>query len=212
MSDRIHLLSISLAAVSCIFFVIGCAGFAKNETTLENAPWISYDSGETELYFGLRRVVGKLNSVHTTADYGSCSSEWCDPCRQDGRGAVGLVFLALIFSLVFIYKTMLLRKVHTTGGQIANVFLSFTAACTSLIGVGLFMGDCFYKVHSVDTPLFSAERLKWGPGSSVTILGMFFMWITSFLQIGLAAVDPGYVPPAVKPAATAGQSPPTPKE
>ncbi len=93
---------------------------------------------------------------------------------------------------------MLLRKVHTTGGQIANVFLSFTAACTSLIGVGLFMGDCFYKIRSVDTPLFSANKLEWGPGASVTILGMFFMWIVSFLQIGLAAMDPGYVPPPAK--------------
>jgi hypothetical protein len=79
--------------------------------------------------------------------------------------------------------------------QIANVIMSFFAALTSLIAIGLFMSDCYNAINndSSDDDTYdddgSSLSLKWGPGAILTIIGMLLMWIVVVLQIVAAATS-----------------------
>lgn len=194
LTDKINLISIPIGALSSIFFIVGISAFSKEKRTVEMTSWMWLKEGIFEAQFGLRRIFASVADEEVTVEYdGVCAAAWCDVCAQNGKGAVGLVFLALLFAVATIIWSGKLWKVYTNAGQILNVFLSFTSACTALTGVGLFMGDCFYKMRSDASAPIPLSELEWGPGSKVTILGMFLMWIVSFLQIIACARDEGYV-------------------
>lgn len=194
LTDKINFLSIPLGALSSIFFIVGISAFSKEKSTVERTSWMWLKETPFEAHFGLRSVFASVLGEHVEVEYdGVCSAYWCDVCAKDGKGAVGLVFLALLFAVATIIWSGRLWKVYSNAGQILNVFLSFTSACTALTAVGLFMGDCFYKMRSDANAPMPLSELEWGPGSKVTILGMFLMWIVSFLQIIACARDEGYV-------------------
>jgi hypothetical protein len=195
-TDNVHLATIGLAALSSIFFLTACTAFSLNRTTIQNVPWIVVDADDCQLSFGLRKVVGYLthdNRVSTTYG-GNCISAWCDRCDKNGKASMGLVFTALIFSLLTIRTSFKLRKVYTPGRQIANVLFSFVGACASLVGVGIFMGDCYYYMLSQSAEVFPRDALSWGSAAKVILLGVLFMWMASFLQISLAVRGSEYVP------------------
>lgn len=194
-ADKVHVVTIALSILSAIFFISACAGFSLNSNTIEDVPWIVVDAGDCQLSFGLRKVIGQLSAVQTVStkyDASSCYSKWCEKCDQNGKAAMGLVFTALLFTLLTIRTSFKLRRVYTPGRQIANVAYAFTSACSSLVGVGLFMVDCYEYMLS-KTLVFPTESMDWGPGAKIVVLGMFFMWVASFLQIALAVRGNDYV-------------------
>ena len=195
----LHIFSIILSLISAVFFIVGCAGYAAKKSTIEHAPWIIIEDGGYDMYFGLYKVFFSSGGTDGSVQYShNCNSDWCNTCDKNGKGAVGLVFLALLFSIIVIAHTVYLLYAPSVGKQIANVFLSFAAACTSLIAVGLFMGDCYYAIKESNANTFPTKEMEWGPGASVTILGMFFMWIVSFMQISLSAMEKGPEPSAAQ--------------
>jgi hypothetical protein len=193
-TDKVHLATIAFSSLSAIFFIAACSGFSLSRSTIENVPWIVVDADDCQLSFGLRKVVGYLtrDQMVSTMYDGHCYSKWCDRCDQNGKAAMGLVFTALIFSLLTIRTSFQLRKVYTPGRQIANVAYAFISACCSLVGVGLFMVDCYEYMLS-NTVVFPTESMDWGPGAKIVVLGMFFMWVASFLQIALAVRGNDYI-------------------
>jgi hypothetical protein len=194
-TDKVHLATIGLAALSTIFFITASTGFSLNRTTIERVPWIVVYAGDCQLSFGLRKVVGylALNNPVSTTYRADCISEWCERCDKNGKAAMGLVFTALIFSLLTIRTCFKLRKVCTPGRQIANVMYAFVSACTSLVGVGLFMVDCYSFMLSQSAHVFPRDSMDWGPAAKIVALGMLLMWFASFLQIVLAVRGNEYV-------------------
>jgi hypothetical protein len=135
--------------------------------------------------------------VHVSQAYDSdsCTADYCDACEQDGLAAFGLLIIALFFSAFVVLLSTSLLFTFNASRQIANVFVSFAAGCTSLIAIGFFMGDCLNLIDDAST-----GDLSWGPGSILTIIAMGLMWAIVMMQIVASAVGSNVT------AATAGNS------
>jgi hypothetical protein len=202
MSAALNGTTVALSLISGLFFIIGCVGFADQREAIENTAWITSSKDGLDVYFGLRRAYVSFDFFGSTFDaniqYGSstqCTEDWCDKCQSGGQGAVGLTIIALIFTTVTMALGGALIASANKSMQIANVIMSFFAACSSLIAIGLFMGGCYNAIDndSNDDDTYdddgSSLNLKWGPGAILTILGMLLMWIVVVLQIVAAATS-----------------------
>jgi hypothetical protein len=195
MIERLNFASVSLSSLAAIFFIAGCSAFSKAKGTVVSTNWMFIKAGSFEVYFGLRKAFLSSSNLHGSAEYDeSCAADWCDSCSQDGKGAVGLLIIAILFCVAAIMTSACLWKWYSNAGHILNVFITFTSACASLISVGLFMGDCFYDVKNSAKGPIPTDEVQWGPGSKISIIGMFLMWIVSILQIVICAQDKGFVP------------------
>jgi hypothetical protein len=198
MSAALNGTTVALSLISGIFFIIGCVGYADQRDAVENTAWITSSKDGIDVYFGLRRAYVGVDFAGTTFNlnlqYGSvdCTDSWCDTCQSDGQGAVGLTILALIFTTITLSLSGALIASANKALQITNVLVSFFAATTSLIAIGLFMSQCYDAINKSDNDDYddgSSLDLKWGPGSILTILGMLLMWVVVVLQIVAAATS-----------------------
>jgi hypothetical protein len=109
-----------------------------------------------------------------------CSSlfNFCDTCQTEGKNAVGLVAVGLVFAVI----SAVLNIVLAANNQkliIVNVFgviTSFISFLFSLIGVCLFMGKCLDKIK--DYEYADSSGVGYGPGSIIVIIGIIFMIVT----------------------------------
>lgn len=199
--------TIAISVISLIFYTVGCIGYSDSRNTIEKVSWIRTKEDDTKIWFGLHRAyvtVGGNNAF--VVDYGGDECSFCNKCEQDGKSALGLTIISLIGTTFAIVFCSYLLVCHNTGMQIANVFFCLLAAATSLIGIGLFMNDCYNKIDdSIDSDL------HYGPGSILTTLAMLLMFVATILQIAAAATagkeaptrKPMYASPPAAPAANA---------
>jgi uncharacterized membrane protein len=84
--------------------------------------------------------------------------------------------------------------------QISTLVAGLVSFSTSLVGVGLFMGNCYHVLSQEDDNYFGNPEMKWGPGAILAIIGMLLMFIASALQIAVNCMGTkagaGYAPPA----------------
>lgn len=193
MSAALNGTTVALSLISATFFLVGCFGYADFKSAVKNTAWIVSSNEGLDVHFGLRKAFLHYDYRGYTEDYNNeydnCSLTWCDNCFSDGKGTFGLTIIALFFACVTLFFSCALLVTKNRSMQISNVLISFFAAFSSMMGVALFMNDCYDAINSVnndydddydDDGLFT---LKWGPGSIVTLVGMLLMWIVLVLQI-----------------------------
>jgi hypothetical protein len=182
-------LTVGISFISGIFFIIGCVGYADQRDAIENVAWITSSKNDVDVYFGLSRAYYSSGPYKGNIQYGSstCTDSWCDDCQSGGQGALGLTIIALIFTTVTLALGGALMASANKSLQIANVIMSFFAASSSLIAVGLFMSGCYNAIDDDDNS--SMFDLVWGPGAVLTILAMLLMWVAVVLQIAAAATS-----------------------
>lgn len=194
MSAGLNGASIALCVISLIFFLVGCIAYSDDGDVIKNTAWFTSSDSGSDTYFGLKKVYFTFGSFDASVSYGSdsCPDNTCDKCDQDGKGALGLNILAIIFTTITVALSGALLASANKGMQIANIFMSFIAAVCSLISIGLFMGDCYNAINNDDDDYYddSGLDLKWGSGSILTLIGMLMMWIVVVLQIAATAMAP----------------------
>jgi hypothetical protein len=201
-SIALNAASIGLSVVTSIFFVVGCIGYGDNSISVQSVPWILSKKDGTDVYFGLRNVFfsmanpffgGDFTFFAKYSDDANCPEDWCEVCYKDGKAAFALTLVALAFTTCVVCACIALMVSFSRTFQMVNAAFAFLAFATSLIGVGLFMKDCFYAIDDAtdgdDDGFYgygASTRnldLKWGPGSILTITGMLLMFVVTILQI-----------------------------
>lgn len=202
-SQGLNAVSIALSVTAWAFFVVGVVGFARDRDVIENTAWVIFDDAGVEGYFGLRNFLFKDGPEEQENTYfsDSCTADYCSVCKKAGRGTFGLTIIAIILATITVALSVTSLVKFNRGLQIANVFMSFLSAGSSLIGVGLFMSWCWESLKDEFDQNFD---LDWGNGSIVSILGMLMMWVVVVFQIAAAVVG-GEAPKA--PAATSANTP-----
>lgn len=113
-----------------------------------------------------------VTSIVYSYDGTNCNGNTCDTCNSDGKTAFSLLIIALISSVVAggLHGIMITATANSIL-RIASLVFSLIGFLASLIAVGTFMGGCYASaVSDVDDGSFN-----WGPGASLTIVGMFIM-------------------------------------
>jgi uncharacterized membrane protein len=198
--------SIALGVVSALFFVVGAIGYSKNTDAIENVAWIMSAQGGVDLYYGLSKAYATVEYNGQTTDlsieYDSiwCGGDWCDKCLRDGRTALALNILAIIFTVVVVGMSCALITSPKRGVQASSAICSFLAALFSLIAVAMFMGDCYTAIDNANSGSDDGDdgttygytnddggigglELRWGPGAVLALVGMLLMWIVTIFQV-----------------------------
>lgn len=181
----LNIVSIVLSVICLATFIIGAVGFANQERVVDNVSWIYASEDNNDVFIGLRKLYGTFvnTDFQTGFKASTCTFDYCEACEKDGLAAFGLLIISLFFTTAAIALSASLLAVFKTGVQIANVFVTFTAAGASLAAVAIFMGDCYPRIDDATT-----LDINWGPGSILSIIGMGLMWIVVVVQIVASAV------------------------
>ena len=199
MTYALNCVSLALCALCFVFFLIGCVGYGSDSSSPETVPWIISDDDNFDLYFGLQTILVTFESpsfsgtFSYTLDYtdSNCTPDFCNDCETDGKAAFGLTLIALVFTTFSLGVLVALLIKYSRTLQIANIFMAAIAASASLIGIGLFMGDCYNAINDENVADdtyggsgYTADvNLQWGSGSIITLVGMLLMWFVTILQI-----------------------------
>eukprot|EP01031_Cornospumella_fuschlensis_P033763 gene33763-40852_t len=164
----------ALSVVSTIFFIIGSIGYSDDNDTIENVAWLVYD--DDQAYYALRAV----SANDDVFKYSDCSSDTCDSCETDGK-------VALAFLIIAIFTTVAAAGLHGSMASGSNDAMKIPAVVTSLLGfiaslisVATFMGDCYVNLR--DETGIDKDKLDWGPGSILSIIGMLLMFLVTCLS------------------------------
>mmetsp|Transcript_60396 Transcript_60396/g.118853 ORF Transcript_60396/g.118853 Transcript_60396/m.118853 type:complete len:214 (+) Transcript_60396:45-686(+) len=184
LSKTLNIVSLVISIICVVFFIVAASGYSDQRDVVENASWIASSENGVKIYVGTRKVYSSAGGVDTSFkfSYDSCTGDYCDACETDGQAAFGLMIIACFCSALVIIQSGYLIAISRVGVQISNVFFSFLAACTSLISVGFFMGECYDKLETSTDGMPNID-FHWGPGSVLAIIGMFLMWFVLVLQI-----------------------------
>lgn len=159
--------------VAWLFFLIGCISYADDTDTVKNVAWIVYKSGGDEAWYALHKYTFNIQGVKSSSVYKDCSGSLCDQCERDGNAAFGLLIVALVFSTFStVLSLAMLNSTTPKAMASSNAVCCFIAFVTSLIAVAVFMGECYNKVE--DT-VQNEDKLTWGAGAVLSIIGMFLM-------------------------------------
>lgn len=134
-----------LTFLSNIFFLVGCIGFSSDKNTIKNVSWFYYKD-DSNAWFGLQKFYVDIDLapylvMKETVAYSSdsCGGTYCDECDRDGKGAFGLLIIALIFTVF----SLLLNGASTASPsapvQMGNAFTALVAFVASLVSISLFM-------------------------------------------------------------------------
>lgn len=186
----LNIISTIFSALSTIFFIVGCVGYASSERTLKNVAWIVADDHGEEFWSALQGFHYQNSGADQTTMFNRCAlgnddfaSDVCIPCMRDGNAAFGLLLVATTFGLFVTIASGFLAATPNAAVQATSTFLSFISGVFSLVGFGLYMGNCYYKWD--DEVDFS---LHYGPGAIIVLLGLLMMWVTVLLQLGAVAL------------------------
>ena len=171
-------------------------------------PWATTDINGIDYYIGLGIVFLEFGGAKLEVRYSSCDQDFCDICNEEGKGAFALLIIAIGFAVITTSLcAALLVTPSNSGMQTANIFMSLLSGIASLIGFSVFMGHCYKRLFDFfneddDSPYYYGDddnsgKLKWGPGSILSIIGMLLMWIVTILQIVAAVV--GSAPKGAEP-------------
>ena len=209
MSVALNGVSLAISVVAIVFFIVGCIGYTVNEDNLKQVAWATTDINGVDYYIGLRMVYFEFGGASMDVRYSDCNQDFCDACNVEGKGAVALLIIAIGFAVITASLcAALLATPSNSSMQTANVFMSLLSGIASLIGFAVFMGHCYKRLFNYfneddDSPYYYGDddnsgKLKWGPGSILSIIGMLLMWIVTILQI-VAAVMGSSAPKGAEP-------------
>ena len=185
MAPNMNFISTFLCLVACLFFVIGCIGYSEDDDAVKRASWIRVENSGSTVYYALKEVYVSGGGGGAYSDCANLSNA-CEKCEEDGKSAVGLLFIAAIFAAITAVTCGLLGQ---SAGQLAtcystnatmgliSVVLALIACGASLIAVSLFMGDCYDEIDDTTN-----EDLEWGPGAILSLIGLLSMGFVSVLQ------------------------------
>lgn len=204
-------LAVSLFAI--LAFLIGCVAYSDQNSTIQSVAWIRSSEHGVDAFFGLRRlyltyddpVLGVTYSfLSSYGDDTVCGDSWCEACDNDGRGALGLLVVAILAAACTVWLCFCLYQKVERNIVIAGAVCAFLSAFTSMVGLCLFMSDCYNKidlgvndipVNNVPAGFDYNTTLRWGPGSVLVIVGMLIMWLVTFtLLYAMTLVPPTYNP------------------
>lgn len=180
MSIALNSFSSLLSSLATGCFIIGCVGYASDRTAFKNLAWITIDEDNTQAWFALKKSYFKTVLGSTTLSYndGSCVAEYCDKCQEMGESCFSLLVIATVFAFITSCATGSLTKHANTLLQIFSLGLTGVALAASIIGIGMFMSDCYDKIDDATN-----LELQWGPGSIVVLVGIILMGITAVSQV-----------------------------
>lgn len=189
----LNIVSVVFSVLSMIFFIVGCIGYASTETTMKNVAWITADDHGNRFWSDL---AGYRLETKTTMDetfiFGDCAlgnadnESLCTKCMRDGNAAFALLIVATTFATVVSVFSGILIATPNIMMQLMSLFSSFVSAAFSLVGFGLFMGNCYWKFEN-----YFDFNLHYGPGAIIVLLGLLMMWLTVFFQMGAVVVGAG---------------------
>ena len=186
----LNILSVVFSICSFVFFLVGCIGYASGERTMKNVAWITINDNGLKVWADLAGLFMRDPSGGTglylfgnCADGGNQNSDLCSTCLKDGNAAFALIIIATVFAMVNVVMSGILISAPNSMMQLGNMISAFMAGCFSLIGFGLFMGDCYIEFDHA----FS-QAVHYGPGAIIVLLGLLMMWVTFFFQVGAVAV------------------------
>lgn len=113
-----------------------------------------------------------------SSDECSTTFGFCDTCQTEGKNAVGLVAVSLVFAVISAVLNIILTAITQKSivVKVLGVITSFLSFLFSLIGVCLFMGNCLDKIK--DNEYIDGGGVAYGPGSIIVIIGIIFMIVT----------------------------------
>lgn len=185
---NLNLVSAALCCIAFLFFLIGCIGFSSDEGTAKDVAWIHYKhESDNQLWFALRILTFRMDfgvfGVATGSvkyDHQDCNFNFCDECSTAGQSAFGLLIVALLATMVTGILSSGIVGAFSYVLQLANVVIAGIAVLASIIGVSVFMNDCYNKIQD---DINEDKDLTWGPGSVLSLIGMLFMMAVVVLQI-----------------------------
>ena len=180
MSIALNSLSSGVATVACGCFIIGCIGYSSDRTAFKNLAWITIDQDNTQAWFALKKSYFKTILGKQTLSYndGSCTQDYCDTCNENGESCFILIVIATVFAFATSSACASLVKYPSMLLQLSTLVLTGVALAASIIGLGMFMGDC-YRAIDDETNL----DLEWGAGSIITLIGLLLMGIVAVSQV-----------------------------
>lgn len=196
MSQKIlNILTVVFAICSFVFFIIGCIGYASAERAMRNVAWITasqdFGSGfDFEFWCNLTGYYAQGGGFHQLIKFTDCvnssddeQSDFCSQCLSDGNASFGLLIAATTFAFFVIVLSGLVIGTPNSAVQLGALITSFVSGCFSLIGFGIFMGSCYWKIDNI-----SEFNLHYGPGAILVLLGLLMMWVNVFFQVGAVAL------------------------
>lgn len=172
MNQGLKFVVLTLSFIAWLFFLIGCISYSEDNETVKNTAWFVYSQGGDTAWYALRKVTVRTEGVEASRIYENCSGSVCNQCDVDGKTAFGLLIVALLASTVSTLLSLaMINAPFPKDIAISNAVFSFIAFVTSLIAIAVFMGECYTKAANE----VSEDSITWGPGSILSIIGMFFM-------------------------------------
>jgi hypothetical protein len=194
----LNTVSVVFSACSFIFFIVGCIGYASDDRTIKNVAWIVSDDHGFQLWSALQAYTFKatanddyVGTIGFTNKFGDCAlndddsvNDLCTTCLKDGNAAFGLLIVATVFATMVVVTSGALISTINSALQGFSAFAAFVSGCFSLVGFGLYMGSCYYKIDDQ-----TAESLHYGPGAIIVLLGLLMMWVTVLMQVGAVILN-----------------------
>ena len=194
-SSVLNIISIVLASLSSLFYMIGCIGYSDTDGVIKNVSWFNFDYNGQKGWYGLQMAVGEYTIGSTTKTtsqtWSDCSSNShiCKTCEEDGNGTVALLIIATIFAFIVIIFSGINISASSQGLQTFNVFIAFFSWLCGVVAVGVFMNKCFNEVNSQYDN--TSITLNYGSGAVLSIVGFVLMFIVVILQIGASVMGGG---------------------
>ena len=193
MSTPFNFASSLLSIAATVLFTLSCFGYSDNKEALKYFSWIiSDDVGNA--YFGLREVyvkskdlIGNQNNAFITySDQDECDENWCTRCYRDGLSAFFLMVLAAFSSILVASSAGSFLRYESKSGQFCNAISAGLTGLMAVIALSMFMDNCYNAIE--DSNGNYDNKLEWGRGSILTIIGMFIMWFVAVLQLFAACL------------------------
>jgi len=203
----------AFSVIAAVFFGVGCIAYNNDGDTIESTNWFFTHDGPGDTFVGLHNVYFKSNGTSSVGAGGNSTSSGGTHivrtfdngtvCRRNGDGAFSMMVIATTFAVLAALLSGVMICVPSKALQATGLGFTFSSFATSIVGVGLFMGNCYVQ-YNQDTDL----DWHWGTGSVLSTVGMLLMFINTLLMIGATCTAGGErIPYENAPGASPGARP-----
>ena len=183
----IYYISLTLAFLSAIFFLIGASGFSDEQDTVETIPWGRGDVdglADGDFYVGLSYfTIDTIGDFHLTYDDEDCDYDFCETCEDAGTSIVAMCVFALIFSLAALgFNVMTILGDKVIIGKIAATATSLVAAILAIVSFTVFRPCLSSFVDWAADVSFGDATGTYGAAGYLTLVGFIFMIMAAALN------------------------------